>query len=364
MTINGKEVIIAKILSGQSDSASEFESSVYSFVKKWHSGEDTFILKTSGSTGPPKSITLTREQLVASAKLTEETLQLKAGDCAWLCLDPSYIAGKMMLVRSFTTGMKIIATTPVSNPLLKIPSTLEIDFVALVPYQLHEIIQRSQFDRLNKIKKLIVGGGSLSQHDQEKLQQVNCRVYATYGMTETISHIALQAVNGPEPSSYFKVLPGIEITSDQRGCLEIEAKYLNGKITTNDLVEIRDKSSFKWLGRMDNIINTGGIKVIPEKVEAEVLKIFEKHKIINRFLISSIPDPGLENKIVLLLEGKWTSDLSFTELQAQLKNTLRNFEIPKELYEGLSFVSNDNGKVMRIATRKLIRTGEMKSPNT
>lgn len=361
ITINGKEVEIGHILDGQARAASDFESSLFSFVKQWHSSEDTFIQKTSGSTGIPKLITLTRDQLVASAKLTEEALQLKAGDCALVCLDPSYIAGKMMLVRSFTTGMKIIATKPTSNPLMEIPSTVKIDFGALVPYQLHEIIQTSQFNELNKIKKLIVGGGALNQQDQEKLQQVNCQVFATYGMTETISHIALQSINGPEASSYFKVLPGIKINSDQRGCLEIEAKYLGEKVTTNDLVEIKDESFFKWLGRVDNIINTGGIKVIPERVEAEVLKIFEKYKIKNRFLISSIPDPRLGDKIVLLLEGKWTGDISFNTLQSELKNKLSNFEIPKELYEGRTFIFTDNGKVRRAATRELMSNGERPS---
>src|SRR3990170_1163823 len=111
ITINGKEVEVGHILSGHADAASEFESSVYSFVKQWHSSDDTFIQKTSGSTGTPKLITLTREQLVASAKLTEEALELKAGDCALVCLDPQYIAGKMMLVRSFSIGMKIISKT-------------------------------------------------------------------------------------------------------------------------------------------------------------------------------------------------------------------------------------------------------------
>ena len=361
ITVNGKEVEIDHMLDGQAHAASEFESSIFSFVKQWHSSEDTFILKTSGSTGAPKSIALTRDQLVASAKLTEEALQLKAGDCALVCLDPSYIAGKMMLVRSFTTGLKIIAATPASNPLIKIPSIIEIDFAAVVPYQLHEIIQTSQFNDLNKIKKLLVGGGALSQQDQEKLQRVDCQVFATYGMTETISHIALQSINGPNASPYFKVLPGIKINSDRRGCLEIEAKYLGEKITTNDLVEIRDKSFFKWLGRADNIINTGGIKVIPERVEAEVLKIFEKYKIKNRFLISSIPDPQLENKIVLLLEGTWTGYISFNTLQSELKNGLSNFEIPKELYEGPSFVLTDNGKVKRTATQKLIITSGKRS---
>jgi o-succinylbenzoate---CoA ligase len=362
ITINGKEVELGHILGGQADAASEFESSVFSFVKQWHGSDDTFIQKTSGSTGTPKLIVLTREQLVASAKLTEEALQLKTGDCALVCLDPSYIAGKMMLVRSFTIGMKIIATTPASNPLIEIPSAVKIDFAALVPYQLHEIIQTSQFTRLNKIKKLIVGGGALSQQDQEKLQRVSCQVFATYGMTETISHIALQAINGSEASPYFKVLPGIKVNQDQRGCLEIEAKYLGEKkIITNDLVEIRNKSFFKWLGRADNIINTGGIKVIPERVEAEVQKIFEKHKIKNRFLISSLPDAQLENKIVLLLEGKWTGYISFNTLQLELRNKLSNFEIPKELYDGISIVLTDNGKVRRAATRKLLMTGGKRS---
>ncbi len=158
--------------------------------------------------------------------------------------------------------------------------------------QLNEIIQSDQAYRLDSTKNILVGGAALNQEIQKKLSKLMGRVYATYGMTETVSHIALQPLNGPLASEYFTVLPGIKISADDRGCLEINAPHFGEKIVTNDLVEIKNSSHFKWLGRVDNIINTGGKKVIPEKIEAQINRLFDQHKVKNKFLISSIRGSG------------------------------------------------------------------------
>lgn len=354
IVINGREVEIDNILNDSAEPKSTFEIAAFSFIQKWFSATEKFIQNTSGSTGTPKEIIITRQQMTASAKLTEEALDLKAGDSALLCLDPEYIAGKMMMVRSFITGMKIIAVNPSLNPFRNVSSTISLDFAALVPSQLYELMQSVEGDRLNTLKNIIVGGAELNKEVQKKLSRYSCQIYASYGMTETISHIALQPVNGSMASEYFTVLPGIKIASDERGCLEIEAQHLGKKIKTNDLVEIRDTSHFKWVGRADNIINSGGVKIIPEKIEAEIQKISESLKINNRFLISSLPDSRLGNKIILLVEGLIDHDL-IEKIKLRLKMSLPPYEVPKEFYTNVDFIFTQSGKINRLATiRKLL----------
>jgi len=359
ITINGREVEISDILNGLASPLSGFESVTFSFIQKWFSGIETFIQRTSGTTGMPKAITITRQQMIASAQLTEQALQLKSGDTALVCLDPEYIAGKMMLVRSFITGMKVIAISPSRNPFHELPPAISIDFTALVPLQLYELIQSGEANRLNTIKNLIVGGAELNKEAQKKLAKFSCNIYASYGMTETISHIALQRVNGATASEYFAVLPGIKIRNDERGCLEIEASYLEKKITTNDLVEIKDASRFKWLGRSDNMINSGGIKVIPEKIEAEIQILFDSLKINNRFLISSIPDSRLGNKIILVIEGVLQHDL-IKDIKSHLKQKLAPHEVPKEFCMNVDLILSGNGKINRLATtQKLLNQNNL-----
>ena len=249
--------------------------------------------------------------------------------------------------------MKIVAVNPSANPFHDLPRNVPVDLTAIVPMQLNEIIQSDQAYRLDSTKNILVGGAALNQEIQKKLSKLSGRVYATYGMTETVSHIALQPLNGPLASEYFTVLPGIKISADERGCLEINAPHLGEKIVTNDLVEIKNSSHFKWLGRADNVINTGGVKVIPEKIEAEIHRLFEQHKVKNKFLISSIPDPMLGSKVILVIEGE-LAGVTLETLKSHLKKILSNYEIPKEIYTNINFVFTENGKVNRRETTQQI----------
>jgi O-succinylbenzoic acid--CoA ligase len=353
ITINGREIKLAEILENTASPKSGFEASTFLFIQEWFSATDTFAQKTSGSTGAPKNIMISRQQMIMSAKLTVDALGLERGDHALLCLDPEFIAGKMMLVRSFVTGMKIIAITPTANPFHGLARSVSVDLTAIVPMQLLEIIESDQAYRLNSTKNILVGGAAMDPGIKNKLSTFNGRVYATYGMTETVSHIALQPLNGPLASEYFTVLPGIKISVDDRGCLAINAPHLEETIVTNDLVEINNSSSFRWLGRIDNVINTGGKKVIPEKIENEINRLFEQQKVKNKFLISSMPDPLLGNKIILIIEG----DLKNTTveiLKSHLRENLRNYEVPKKIYTKISFILTENGKVNRKKTTQQI----------
>src|SRR5260221_617468 len=272
LQLNGRTYSCAQLKSGVgTGQQTEFEKSILAFCRDWLQGNDYFILSTSGSTGVPKQITLRGEQMEASARLTSAALGLQSGYNALLCLDTRYIAGQMMLVRSLIAGMNIVAVEPSSNPFETIRPDLRIDFAAIVPYQLQNILDSaSGKNTLNKLKAVLVGGAPVSTKVKALLHPLQCPVYSSYGMTETISHIALQALNGPAAKDYFEVLPGISIERDARGCLTIAADYLGkDKIITNDLVEILGQRHFLWLGRWDRVINTSGVKVIPEKIAKE-----------------------------------------------------------------------------------------------
>lgn len=347
--INGRSIELGDIVSGNAYPATEFERSTFQFITEWLNGKESFIQRTSGSTGAPKAITILRTQMTASAKMTEEALALKKGYCALLCLSPDYIAGKMMLVRSFVTEMKIIATEPAANPFKNIPIHQFIDFAALVPYQLQEIIHSDESNHLNRIKTIIIGGAAVDENTIHTIQPYSCDFYATYGMTETISHVALRRLNGAGASENFTALRGISIELDDRGCLVIRWDQLPRKIVTNDLVEMTGENTFRWIGRWDNVNNTGGIKVIPEKTESTIKAIFAALKINQRFFIDGLSDEKLGNRIALFIEGSLDPDKR-QRLKDTMLDVLPRYEAPKEIITLKSFVFTENGKINRKAT--------------
>ncbi len=291
----------------------------------------------------------------ASARLTEKALGLQAGYNALLCLDTHYIAGQMMLVRSLVTGMNIVAVEPAANPWDHLPDGLSLDFVALVPYQLLAILNSSSAGKkLNDSKSVIVGGAPIDGKLKSSVASLNCQVFATYGMTETISHIALQKLNGEDKQDYFQVLPGISIQTDNRGCLTIAANYLGKeKIMTNDLVEILSPQQFRWLGRVNNVINTGGVKVIPEKIEREVERAFLELGLQNRFFISGVEDPAFGSKVILIVEGLALDEALARRIYKSLDSRLARYETPKEIRTVEQFVETDTEKINRKATLEL-----------
>ena len=347
---NGRDVKIAGILNGSATPSTAFESAAYLFIRNWCGDAEFFLQHTSGSTGVPKTISIARTSMVASAKLTQQALDLKEGDSALLCLDPNYIAGKMMIVRSFETGMKLIAVEPSLNPIENLSHHQTIDFTALIPAQLNEILRSKSQNKLNEIKNIIIGGAPLNEPAINMVSGFRSRIYATYGMTETVSHIALQPVNGPEASEYFKVLPGIKIDTDERGRLKINAPFLNEEIKTNDIVEIKNATEFKWLGRSDSVINSAGVKIIPEKVEAHIANVFIALQLTNRFVVSSIPDAAFGDKLVLLVEG--ILPISSDRLRSALQQALPRYHAPKQIIVNATLVMAENGKINRQETRK------------
>jgi O-succinylbenzoic acid--CoA ligase len=331
-----------------------FERTTLQFCRDWLTGVKSFSLHTSGSTGISKEIVILRGQMEISAQQTIEVLKLRRGGTALVCLDPRYIAGKMMLVRSFVNAMNIVAVEPTADPLKNISPGLKIDFTAVVPYQLQAIltseISRKKF---NDFKAVLIGGAEVDGKLKAQLDRVKPVVFATYGMTETISHIALQRLTSPA-LDYFTVMPGVAIRRDDRGCLVVHAAYLGkDEITTNDLVDVLSPHDFRWLGRWDNLINTGGIKVIPEKIEKEIEEILEHDRITNRFFVAGLPDDQLGNKITLILEGNYPVD-QHAYLLKKLRSKMARYEVPREIKNVPIFVETATQKINRPATLKLL----------
>lgn len=329
-----------------------------SFCRQWLSGVSSFTLHTSGSTGTPKAITVSRSQMEASAHMTIKALQLKASDTALVCLNTAYIAGKMMLVRGFEAGMNLYLVQPSSLPFAQVPASMAIRFTAMVPLQVQTTLasgDTAQIARFNSLKALLVGGAAVSYPLQQSIsQQIKAPVYSTYGMTETVSHIALKRLNEPVQSEYT-VLDGIHISTDDRGCLTIQGTVTNGqKLITNDVVQLKDAGHFTWIGRADHVINSGGIKVFPEKVESDIAPILHEAAITTRFFIAGIPDTYLGERVVLALESHPLQPQIEQKLRVSLRQQLRPYESPKDIYYIPAFVTTATGKIQRQQTLRKI----------
>ncbi len=328
----------------------DWEVQVFDFILKWLDESDEIRLKTSGSTGKAKSILLKKEHMINSAKMTQNALELAADQHALLALSAHYIAGKMMIVRSFVSKLNLSIVEPSGNPIKKIYTP--IDFIALVPYQLAQILKsKPEIKKLKKIKTVLIGGGSTDHSLINSIKDFPNDFYASYGMTETCTHIALQKLNGPSADKYFNTLPNINISIDQRSCLQINAPHLSEEsIQTNDIVNIISASEFEIKGRFDNVINSGGIKIFPEEIEAKL-----NGKFTDGFIISSIPHPELGEQLILIFDSDKADLASLFNSWKEIELALSDHEIPKQIEFLSPFSYVGNGKIDRLKMRKRIR---------
>jgi len=314
----------------------DWQKAIFQFLVAFNNHHTYVEVKTSGSTGAPKTIKIGKEKMRNSAKLTGSFLNLQPHNKALLCLSANYIAGKMMLVRTLVLGLELHCVSPTK---LNLETTNQhFDFCAMVPLQ-----AMKNLNHLNKIKKLIIGGGDIPASAKRNFIDLNhLGIYQTFGMTETISHIALKKINEIEN----RCLPQIKVSLSADETLKIDAPLLLEKpIVTNDLVTIISNTSFEWLGRKDNIINTGGVKIIPERVE----NILSKH-IVTPFFIAGVPDKILGEKLVLITEKQSVK----IEKEKWLTIGLHAYEIPKENIVFENFVKTETGKNNRRKTLGLI----------
>lgn len=352
LKINQKVYSYDQISSGDFDlnRLSDFEKSTLIFCKDWLNGKKDFELQTSGSTGIPKKINIYREQMKASAWQTINKLGLSAGDAALVCIDTAYIGGKMMLVRGMEADLKLIAVEPTSNPFEALAPAETLDFVALVPLQLQTSLENNEKTRryLDKMKAIIVGGGVIDPQLENAIQTIAAPVYATYGMTETVSHVALKKMNAPGKDKFFKVLENIEIGQDNRGCLSISGAVTNNKkIVTNDVVELIDERTFQWLGRADNIINSGGIKINPENIEQQISDIAGEILTSRRFFVTGLKDKVLGEEVTLVVEGNPLTKADEESLLEDLKAGLPLYHHPRKAIYLPYFVETPTGKINR-----------------
>jgi len=325
----------------KSEPHDSWRNAIYHFLLNWFDDSDFIRAQTSGSTGTPKEIQLSKESMVQSARITNHFFGLTALSTGLLCLPASYIAGKMMLVRAIISGLNLLTVEPSANPFENVYTP--IDFTAITPFQLFYSIKTLQH---KFVKQIIVGGGPVTGKLELLSQNIPSELYETYGMTETYSHVALRRFNGEEKSEYFTVLEGVSIRQDERECLAIKAPYmLKEEIQTNDVVELKDSFSFRWIGRADSTINTAGIKIHPEQVEKKLEGIIP-----SSYFISSVPDEVLENKVVLVIESGYYSFEQERILKYQLDKVLGKYEKPKMILYTTPFVYSEGNKVLRIPT--------------
>ncbi|MET2985239.1 AMP-binding protein [Aureibaculum conchae] len=342
--LNGNSFVSEQELIDYSKTTS---SSIYSFLEVWFSKELTIDVQTSGSTGRPKIIKLRKEYMINSAKATGTFFILPEKTTALLCLSVGYIAGKMMLVRALTLGWHLDIVEVSSNPLFSIDK--DYDFCAMVPMQV-----QNSLEKLHKIKKLIIGGGAVDKSLLKKIQSEKTEIFATYGMTETITHIAVKPLNSFRHAElvsvpHYKTLPNIQISTDSRGCLIINAPNISDeKVITNDLVKIISDTEFEWLGRVDNVINSAGVKLITEQIEEKLSKIID-----SRFFVAGIPDELLGEKLVLIIEGD--NKTEYLKTQILSLPFIKKFEIPREVYTVEKFIDTDTKKINRRATLKSMK---------
>lgn len=334
------------------------------FCRRWLAGQQEFVVNTSGSTGAPKPISLRREQMEASARATGEALGLRAGKTALVCLPVRYIAGQMMLARGLVLGLAMTLVEPAGDPLAGLPPHAVFHFTAVVPLQLQTLLAGppGYRERLNQMQAILVGGAPVNAALEQHIQTLTAPVYHTYGMTETATHIALRRLNGPNASPYFHPLPGVAIGVDDRDCLRVKGPMtLDHWLQTNDLVELApatcnqqpapchlQPAPFRWLGRWDNVINSGGVKVQVEMVEAAVEQsLLALGWPERRFFVAGLPDERLGEAVTLVVEG---APLAVKDEQALLADTqrrLERFQQPRGVVYSPRLVETATGKIDR-----------------
>jgi O-succinylbenzoic acid--CoA ligase len=312
---------------------------VQNFVCDWNTEPFTLTIKTSGSTGQPKTCYFTREQVTASALRTLSYFKITPGKKALLCLATDTIAGKMMMVRSLVGRLHLNVTDAVANPLGN--CTEPIDFIAVVPYQLDRILHERP-SSLRGIQTILVGGASISSALEEKLESHGITAYHTFGMTETITHFAVRKI-GANGERNYRALEGVSFETKNKELVLNDTLLGIYAMPTGELVSAVTNDSFEWLGRKDFLINTGGVSVQPEEIE----KILSFH-LSSPFFIAGLPHPQLGEEVTLVMEGKEKFDPNI------LQQITKKFHRPRKIIHLDAFIYTRNGKLDRRATIKCI----------
>lgn len=338
--------VIGEVMSAEKNRLNEYQLQVLDFLQEWFGDSDTLRVQTSGSTGAPKQMEVEKERMMAGAMATCDFLQLTASCQALLCLPMQYIAGKMMVVRALVAGFRLLTVPPCGHPLAGLETVP--DFAAMVPLQVHNSLQvDEEAERLRSLPVLIIGGGAIDAALEQTLKGFPHQVWSTYGMTETLSHVALRQLNGGADSSWYVPMKGVE-TSLHEGALCIYAPAVHpGVLQTNDLAEMNVRGEFRILGRKDNVINSGGIKIQIEEVEDALRSCLSVP-----FLVTSVPHPVLGEEMVVLVKGDESSNIAEL-IKRRCQAGLPAYWHPKRVIFVDELPFTETGKPQRAAAKAL-----------
>ena len=319
---------------------------LYLFLEKWFDASPVITVHTSGSTGTPKELVVRKDRMMQSARLTCEFLNLQAGDTALLCMNLRYIGAMMVVVRSLVAGLNLIVRPASGHPLSDIEEPLR--FAAMVPLQVYNTLRvPEEKERLEQTDILIIGGGAVDDSLEAEMSALPTAVYSTYGMTETLSHIALRRLNGETASKHYYPFPSVELSLSAESTLVIKAPLICGEVLqTNDIACIYPDGSFTIAGRKDNVINSGGIKIQAEEMEKRLRPFIPVP-----FVVTSVPDPRLGQALTLLIAGQ----VDVRELESKLQTVLDAYHRPRHIFMTESIPQTENGKTDRAGCRILAR---------
>ena len=335
--------------------------SLSEFLAEWHSASPYMQVHTSGSTGVPKTISVEKKRMEASARMTCRFLNLTARDTALLCMPLKYIAGKMVVVRSIVSGMRLVSVTPSSHPLADVAEVPT--FAAMVPMQVVSSVEvPEELEKLKRIKHLIIGGGAVDERLASVLQTFPNNVWGTYGMTETLSHIAMRRLNGAAADPFYTPMPEVKVWANDEQCLCIDAPQICGSVlTTHDIVEFApDGKRFRIIGRLDNVINSGGVKIQAEEVEEAIKKVLanvcpaaaDGQSL--SFAITSKADAKFGEAVVMVIARGTLDDSSLQSLKDSIRESLPKYWQPKEYRIVDAIPLAGNGKIARAKLKELI----------
>ena len=320
--------------------------SLQEFLEEWRDESPYVRVQTSGSTGAPKQMLVEKRRMLASARRTNDFLGLQPGDTALLCMSLDYIAGKMMVVRALERNLKLMRVEPSGHPLAvtQMGQSPCVTFAAMVPMQVYNSLQvAEERERLKEIRQLIIGGGAIDEALAEELKDFPHGVWSTYGMTETLSHIALRRLNGEAASEWYTPFPSVEVSLSEDGCLVIDApEVCEERLITNDIAALGDDGCFRILGRKDNVICSGGLKIQAEEVERQLHPHLREP-----YLITKRHDARLGEAMVLLTEG------SVSEARQVCERILTKYHQPRAYLHVDHIPLTETGKPARRQAEKI-----------
>lgn len=346
--INGEHYSIEEALKlcdekTNSSNVEIWEKEIFKFIQDWFASSNVITVTTSGSTGTPKRINLKKQYMIASAKATLSFFNLKKGDSAWLCLPVKYIAGKMMIVRSIVGNLNLLYSEPSTKPIIE--NSQKIAFTAMVPNQVFELLNtQTGINQLHSISNLLIGGSGISDELENQITKIqSLTTWHSYGMTETITHIAIRKLTAKAKQNNYFPLPEIRVSTNTNGQLAIDAPAIGvNNLLTNDIAQILVDGSFIIIGRSDNVIVSGGVKLHPEIIEKKI-----KQYISENFFVGAIDDKKLGEKLILFIEGSVTKEVEEVQIKENLSRILSKFEMPKEIIFSKVFLRTDTGKLKR-----------------